>query len=209
MRAERSTPTAAGFTFPEIVATITLAAALGAVVVPAVTNQQKKGDPVRTASDAQAIRGAVEQFVADVHRYPNSVGQLTNQIRRTQKPLSGSLAASYTYAEDDTARWQGPYLARDSSALLPTGYNWKFLTTFVIDQLPEEGAVRDASGAPYVILEAPVAARDGGAAAMRLDRSYDDGNLATGSIRYRNCSTIPVCANGATDTLKILLIPVS
>lgn len=208
MRAEHSSP-ATGFTFPEIVATITLVAALGAVVVPAVTNQHKKGDPVRTASDAEAIRGAVEQFVADVHRYPNSMGQLTNQIRRAQKPLSGSLAASYTYADDDTARWHGPYLAKDSVALLPTGYNWKFLTTFVIDQLPTEGAVRDASGAPYVILEAPVAARDGGAEALHLDRSYDDGNLATGSIRYRVCSKAPVCTKAGTDTLKILLVPVS
>lgn len=203
------TPTKAGFTLPEVVVTITLIAALAAVVVPAVTNQLKKGDPVRTASDAQAIRGAVEQFLTDVRRYPNSMGQLTNAIGRTQKPLTGSVGATYDYAAGDTVRWNGPYLTKDSLGVLSTRYGWKFITNFFIDQLPASGVVNSTNGTRFMVLKAAVQSGDQGAAALLLDQSYDDGNLQTGSIRYRICTQAPACSSTAYDTLKVLLVPVT
>ena len=209
MRRSNRTPTKAGFTLPEVVVTITLIAALAAVVVPAITNQLKKGDPVRTASDAQAIRGAVEQFLTDVRRYPNSMGQLTNAIRRTQKPLVGSVGAAYVYAPGDTVRWKGPYLTKDSLGVLSTGYGWKFITNFYIDQLPASGVVNSATGTRFMVLKAAVQSGDLGAAALMLYQSYDDGNLLTGSIRYRVCTQAPACSNTTHDTLKVLLVPVS
>jgi prepilin-type N-terminal cleavage/methylation domain-containing protein len=209
MRKPNRKPMKAGFTLPEVVVTITLISALAAVVVPAITNQLKKGDPVRTASDAQAIRGAVEQFLTDVRRYPNSMGQLTSAIRRTQKPLTGSVGAAYVFAAGDTVRWKGPYLTKDSVGVLPTGYNWKFITNFYIDQLPTSGVVNTTTGTRFMVLKAAVPSGDLGAAALLLDQSYDDGNLLTGSIRYRVCTQAPACSNTANDTLKILLVPVS
>jgi len=209
MRRLNRTRNKTGFTLPEVVVTITLIAALAAVVVPAVTNQVKKVDPVRTASDAQAMRGAVEQFLADVRRYPNSVGQLTNAIHRTQKPLAGSVGNAYSYAPSDTVRWKGPYLTNDSIGVLPTGYNWKFIPSFYMDQLPKSGVVNSATGTRFMVLKAAVPSGDLGAAALQLDQAYDDGNLLTGSIRYRVCTQVPVCSNTARDTLKILLVPVS
>lgn len=209
MRALNRTQKKTGFTLPEVVVTITLIAALAAVVVPAITNQLKKGDPVRTAGDAQAIRGAVEQFLTDVRRYPNSIGQLTNTIRRTQKPLNGSIGNAYTYAAGDTVRWKGPYLTKDSLGVLLTGYNWKFLPNFYIDQLPTSGLVNTTKGTRFMVLKAGVPSGDFGAAALLLDQSYDDGNLSTGSIRYRVCSQSPACHSRSTDTLKVLLLPVS
>jgi prepilin-type N-terminal cleavage/methylation domain-containing protein len=208
MRKLNRKPTKAGFTLPEVVVTITLIAALAAVVVPAITNQLKKGDPVRTASDAQAIRGAVEQFLTDVRRYPNSMGQLTNAIRRTQKPLTGSVGTTFTYAAGDTVRWKGPYLTKDSLGVLLTGYNWRFSTNFYIDQLPASGVVNSTTGTRFMVLKAAVPSGDLGAAALLLDQSYDDGNLNTGSIRYRICSQSG-CSSTTNDTLKVLLVPVS
>jgi prepilin-type N-terminal cleavage/methylation domain-containing protein len=209
MRKLNRKPTKAGFTLPEVVVTITLIAALAAVVVPAITNQLKKGDPVRTASDAQAIRGAVEQFLTDVRVYPNSMGQLTNAIRRSQKPLAGSVGSAYKFAAGDTVRWKGPYLTKDSLAVLLTGFNWKFSTKFYIDQLPANGVVNAATGTRFMVLKAAVRSGDLGAAALMLDQSYDDGNLLTGAIRYRVCSQAPACSNTSNDTLKVLLLPVS
>jgi len=209
MRNRNRTPMTAGFTLPEVVVTITLIAALAAVVVPAITNQLKKGDPVRTVSDAQAIRGAVEQFLTDVRRYPNSMGQLTNAIRHTQKPLTGSVGAEYLYGASDTVRWKGPYLTKDSLGVLSTGYNWQFITNFYIDQLPASGVVNSTTGTRFMVLKAAVQSGDLGAAALMLDQSYDDGNLSTGSIRYRVCTQSPACSNTAHDTLKVLLVPVS
>ena len=199
----------AGFTLPEVVVTITLVATLAAVVVPTVTNQLKKGDSVRTAGDAQEIRGAVEQFLTDVRRYPNSMGQLTNAIHRAQKPLSGSVGATYSYADGDTVRWKGPYLTKDSVGTLFTGYGWKFAPSFYIDQLPASGVVSTPTGTRFMVLKAAVAPGDQGAAALLLDQAYDDGDLNTGSIRYRVCTRAPACSNAAKDTLKVLLVPVS
>ena len=202
-----------GFTLPEVIVTITLIAALAAVVVPAIASQIKKGDPSRVASDEQAIRGAVEQFLTDVRRYPNSIGQLTNAIAATtQSPLVGSVPSTLTYVTGDASRWRGPYITKDSAGALPTGFNWSFLTSFTVDTLAVSGVtgVTLANGTRYMVLRAPSTSFDNGASALLLDQMYDDGNLSTGAIRYRICTAAPACTGSNTpDTLKFLLMPIS
>ncbi|HEY9228264.1 MAG TPA: prepilin-type N-terminal cleavage/methylation domain-containing protein, partial [Gemmatimonadaceae bacterium] len=112
----------AGFTLPEVLVTITLVAALAAVVVPAVAGQLKKGDPSRVGQDVSAIRGAVEQFLSDVRRYPAAIQQVTAPITTSQAPLSST--AQSTYGAADVNRWRGPYLTKDSIGATSTGYGW-------------------------------------------------------------------------------------
>src|SRR3954471_16043996 len=68
-----------GFTLGEVLVTVALIAVLAAVVIPAVGSQITKGDLGRVSSDLLTLRSAMEQFIADVRRYPNSVSQLTNK----------------------------------------------------------------------------------------------------------------------------------
>ncbi len=116
----RSTRRKTGFTLPEIIVTISLIAALAAVVVPTVISQVKKGDPSRIGNDFLAVRGASEQFLTDIRKYPSSMYQLTNVITTSQTGLVGTSIANYGQAEVN--RWRGPYLNKDSAAARITGY---------------------------------------------------------------------------------------
>src|SRR5437763_232529 len=67
-----------GFTLGEVLVTVAIVAVLAAVVIPSIGSQITKGDLGRISSDLLTMRGGIEQFLSDVRRYPNSVGQLTN-----------------------------------------------------------------------------------------------------------------------------------
>src|SRR5689334_195618 len=96
-----------GFTLPEILVSISLVAILAAVVVPTITSQVRKGDPNRIGNDFLAIRGAVEQFLSDVRRYPASIGQLAHPIKTTQAGLASTMVGNF--AASDSTKWRGPY----------------------------------------------------------------------------------------------------
>jgi len=209
MTSRPAATTRRGFTLPEVIVTITLIAALASVVVPAIASQVKKGDPSRVASDAQAIRGAVEQFLGDVRRYPASAGQLTNVITVGKAPLVGSVPNTLLYTSGDVARWRGPYLTKDSVGALPTGFSWSFMSNFYVDTLAATGVIGSAVGTKYVVLKAPNTSFDNGAAALLLDQMFDDGNLNTGAIRYRICVSSACTPTTNADTLKYLLMPMS
>ena len=57
-----------------------------------------------------------------------------------------------------------------------------------------------ASGQRYMVMKVIMPVKDS-ISAKSLDSQFDDGNLQTGSIRYR--------ASAAADTLKFLLLPIS
>jgi len=187
----------AAFTLPEVLVTITLIAALAAVVVPAVASQLKKGDPSRVGSDFTAIRGAVEQFLSDVRRYPASIQQLTAPITTSLSPLPTT--AQGTYGTADVSRWRGPYLSKDSIGAVSTGYGWIFKANFEVDSLAPNGVSSTAAGQRYLVLKVIMPVNDS-LSVLQLDAQFDDGNLSTGTIRYRK---------GATDTLKLLVMPIS
>lgn len=100
-----------GFSLAELLVGLSIIAILAAVLIPAVAGQIGKSDATRALNDITAIRTGIEQFVADVHRYPGKLSHLTNQITVAQKDVNGS-----TYAASLVARWKGPYLARDTTA---------------------------------------------------------------------------------------------
>ncbi|MGH9886341.1 MAG: prepilin-type N-terminal cleavage/methylation domain-containing protein [bacterium] len=186
-----------GFTLPEVLVTITLVAALAAVVVPAVAAQLKKGDPSRLGQDASSIRGAVEQFLADVRRYPAAIQQITAPITASQAPLATTAQGNYGAA--DIARWKGPYLTKDSIGAVSTGYGYTFKPAFEVDTLLPTGTASATGGQRYMVLKIIMPVNDS-MSILQLDSQFDDGSLSTGSVRYRK---------GATDTLKFLILPIS
>ncbi len=186
-----------GFTLPEVLVTITLIAALAAVVVPAVASQLKKGDPSRVGSDFTAIRGAVEQFLSDVRRYPGGIQQLTASITTSVAPLASTAQGNYGTA--DVARWKGPYLSKDSIGAVATGYGWIFKPNFEVDTLGQTDASHTNGGQRYMVLKVIMPVNDS-LSVLQLDAQFDDGNLLTGNIRYRK---------GTVDTLKLLVMPIS
>ncbi len=181
-----------GFTLPEILVSITLLAVLAAVVVPAIASQVEKSDPTRIGNDLLAIRGASEQFLSDVRKYPTSLGQLTNVIKTSETPLIG------VYGKADSVRWRGPYLTKDSVATDSTGYSLAFKQPFDTSTMPISG-VSAGAGITYLLISVPGV---DSLSATKIDGMFDDGVLTTGSFRWKKKG-----ATG-TDTLKYLAIPI-
>jgi len=192
-----------GFTLPEVIVTITLIGVLASVVVPTIISQVKKGDPARVGSDFMAVRGAIEQFLTDVRRYPASIDQLTSVITTSQTPLA-STAGAAPYGSAEVQRWRGPYLSKDGTAALSTGFGLSMASSFDVDTLAATGAANVVGGQRYMVLSVPMkigtTVVNDQQSALELDRQFDDGVLSTGSIRYRT---------GTVDTLKFLLMPIS
>ncbi len=181
-----------GFTLPEVLVSITLIAVLAAVVVPTIAGQIRKSEPTRIGNDLLAIRGASEQFLSDVRRYPVSLGNLTNTIATGKSALVGT-----TYGNAEVNRWRGPYLNKDSAQADTTGYGAFIKQPFDTMSLAISGGGR-AAGILYMLVN--VIGVDSSNTAM-VDNMFDDGSPLRGSIRWIKGGT-------GTDTLRYLLLPV-
>ena len=109
-----------GFSLGEILIALAIIATLAAVIIPTVAGQIGKSDATRTIQDMTAIRTGIEQFMADVHRYPGRVSHLSNAITNTQRDVLTNL-----YTNALVAKWKGPYVGRDTvpgSGGLQTGF---------------------------------------------------------------------------------------
>jgi type II secretory pathway pseudopilin PulG len=183
--------------------TIALISVLAAVVIPAVTSQITKGDLGRVTSDLLTMRSAIEQYISDVRRYPNSVGQLIVKpaaATSTSGPLlaAGNVSpcpatAAFTimYTAQEVARWRGPYVNKDSVAAVSTGYAQSIRTCF---------DVQTASGQSYETILVPGIDVT---TASALDAAMDDGVLTTGALRW-----VTGGGGGVKDTLKFFAIPI-
>jgi prepilin-type N-terminal cleavage/methylation domain-containing protein len=189
-----------GFTLGEVLVTIALISVLAAVVIPVVTGQMAKGDIGRISSDLLAIRGGMEQFISDVRRYPNSVSQLTNKPGTTTAfgplPAAGNTTCpnpqtfAVTYNAQEVARWRGPYISKDSTAALQTGYSQSIRPCFHSVLL---------AGTNYETVLVPGIDN---ATALAIDIAMDDGVVTTGALQWaaRGVSTM--------DTLKFFALPI-
>ena len=200
-----------GFTLGEVLVTIALISVLAAVVIPAVASQITKGDLGRVTTDLLADQNAIQQFVADVRRYPKSLGQLIVLPTNTQGPLTPS---ANTYAAQELARWRGPYLNKDSAAAGLTGYSlrigssspaFKFDTLVVGATGVFTPAVSTAGDITYLVIAIPSMNQ---VTAQALDAAMDDGVLTTGAIRWKAAGDANNAA-GAVDTLKFLAIVIN
>jgi prepilin-type N-terminal cleavage/methylation domain-containing protein len=182
-----------GFSLAEILVSIAILAVVAAVVIPSIGGQLRSGDESRLQQDLTNLRGGIEQFLADVRRYPKSIGQLTNKPGVTESALVGGV-----YNAGQVGRWRGPYITKDSVFALKTGYDASFNTAFDTLTLATSGLAVSATGTRY--LRIYLVGFDS-TNALRLDQKMDDGDLTTGQIRWT--------VNTATaDTLFYLTIPV-
>lgn len=198
-----------GFTLGEVLVTVAIVSVLAAVVIPAITSQISKGDLGRVGGDLQALRSSAEQFVGDVRRYPKSLGQLVVKPTVSETPL----ASASVYGAQEVARWRGPYLPKDSIALGVTGYGLKIGTgvaDYKFDTMTVGTTGVFSPASPVVgdilYLVIPIASADQ-TTAQSIDGAIDDGNLTTGSVRWKAKADGSNSA-GAADTLKFLVMPI-
>jgi prepilin-type N-terminal cleavage/methylation domain-containing protein len=175
-----------GFSLAEILVAIAIVAVVGAVVIPSIGGQLRTGDESRIQQDLTSLRTAAEQFLADVRRYPNSVGQLVVKPATTESGLVGGV-----YTTGQVGRWRGPYLNKDSVSSTKTGYDLTLTTTFGFVNFP-------STTQKYLTLD--VATVDTGYA-RGIDRKMDDGVETTGMIQY-------TIGASSTTALKFYALPV-
>ena len=186
-----------GFTVGEMLVTIAIIAAIAAVLIPTIASQLSKADPQRLGNDSFAIRSGVEQFVNDVGQYPSNINELTTRIVANNAGSVGAIYGQFSVAERD--RWKGPYLSRDASAILKTGFDSTFNTIFNVDTLGTSGLSETTSTNPRFLT---LCIALDSASAVKVDAMFDDGNLATGVFRW-TLGTV-----STSDTLKFLLVPI-
>jgi hypothetical protein len=144
--------------------------------------------------DLTTLRSAIEQFVGDVRKYPASIGQLTAPLSTTMTQLK----SANTYTGSDVIHWHGPYLSKDSVAAQSTSHGAQILGVFDTVTLATSG-VTSTAGIKYLVVLLPGVDT---LTAAALDNLFDDGNVLTGSIRWRKNP------GNAKDTLKMLAMPV-
>jgi prepilin-type N-terminal cleavage/methylation domain-containing protein len=156
-----------GFSLAEILVAIAIVAVIAAVVIPSFGSQLRSGDEGRVQQDLTNVRSAIEQFLADVRRYPNSIGQLTNAPLVAHSALVGGV-----YKASQVSRWRGPYISKDSVSALLTGFDASITTAF--------DTVR-VGGNLYLEMEM---VNFDSTNATRLDVKMDDGVLTTGLVKW-------------------------
>lgn len=115
-----------GFTLAEVLVTLALIALLAAVLLPTVAGQILKGDSSRVTQDIEAVRSGMEQFLADVHRYPGKYSDLAKLITTSNTDINGA-----TYPSGLVSKWGGPYVTKDTSnAVVPTGFGANITNVF-------------------------------------------------------------------------------
>jgi prepilin-type N-terminal cleavage/methylation domain-containing protein len=175
-----------GFTLAEVLVTIAIIAVVGAIVIPSIGGQLRTGDESRVQQDLTSLRAAAEQFLADVRRYPNSIGQLVVKPAVSESGLLGGV-----YTASQVGRWRGPYLNKDSASSVKTGYDLTITTTFGFVNFP-------STTQKYLTID--MASVDTGYA-RGVDRKMDDGVENAGMIQY-------TIAASPTTTLKFYALPV-
>lgn len=179
-----------GFTLAELLVSLALIALLAAVLIPTVAGQLLKGDAGRVASDLNAVQTGIEQFLADVHRYPGKYSDLSKVITTTAATHTDILGNAYTAGL--VSKWKGPYVTKDTlNAVVPTGFGGNIVNVFQ--------SVANTNGVNYV---AVVIAGISSADFNKIDEQIDgtaSGGAATGLLRF---------VAGGADTVKFLAIPI-
>jgi general secretion pathway protein G len=179
-----------GFSLAELLVGMAIIALLAAVLIPAVAGQISKSDVTRTLQDLSAMRTGVEQFVADVRRYPGKLSHMTNPITNAQRDVNLVL-----YPATLVSRWKGPYVGRDTSA-----GSGGFITGFGAIALDSLVRVTFQPGVNYATVRiAGVTQADFDRMDVEIDGAV---NATSGVLRW-----VTGGASGV-DTVKFLTIPI-
>jgi len=179
-----------GFTLAEILIALALIAVLAAVLLPTVAGQIAKGDAGRTMQDLNAVRAGIDQFLADVHRYPKLVSHLTTKVTASDRDVNGAL-----YPSGLASKWSGPYINKvlndATPPAIPTGSGAGI----------QDSLARIAIGAvQYVTVR--IHPLDS-AAFARLDLEIDGP-----SASWTNAQTLGLLRRVTGDTVKYLAAPI-
>lgn len=182
-----------GFTLAEILIALALIAVLAAVLLPSVAGQIMKGDAGRVQQDLAVIRTGIDQFLADVHRYPRRYSHLYSPITIAQKDINGT-----TFPAGLVAKWAGPYVNRDLTAgVIQTGFGASIQDS--LDKVPNVGP----STPPYYVTVRIFGIDSAGF--VRLDNDIDGPSAwatarTTGLLRWNT--------GGGIDTTTYLVSPI-
>lgn len=178
-----------GFTLAEILIALALIAVLAAVLLPAVAGQIMKGDTGRTMQDLDAVRAGIDQFLADVHRYPRRVSHMTTAITTSQKDVNGA-----AYPSGLVAKWSGPYITKtlNDANVIPTGFGATIQDSLQI--------VANTNNVNYVTV---VIAGIDTIGFARLDLEIDGA-----STTVTNARTLGIVRWVTGDTVKYLATPI-
>ena len=120
----------AGFTLAEVLVALALIALMAAVLLPTVAGQILKGDAGRVQQDLEGVRSGIDQFLADVHRYPGKYSDLSKLIVASSAAHVDINGAQYTAGL--VSKWVGPYVAKDTTnASILTGYGGSIQNVFM------------------------------------------------------------------------------
>ena len=176
-----------GFSLAEILVAIAIIAVVAAVVIPSIGGQLRSGDESRVQQDLTNLRSGIEQFLADVRRYPNSIGQLTNVPTANAVAQPGLTGGVYTAGQ--VSRWRGPYITKDSVLALKTGFDVTMNSAFTSVAF---------GGITYLTITITNFETTN---ATRLDQKMDDGVLTTGQLQW-------VVTAAPLGTLTYYVIPI-
>jgi general secretion pathway protein G len=117
-----------GFTLAEILVALALIALLAAVLLPTVAGQILKGDASRINQDLNAVRSGMEQFLADVHRYPGRYSHLSQAVDNNDLDINGT-----KYPNGLWPKWGGPYVTKDTSTggYIESGFGSRLIDAFL------------------------------------------------------------------------------
>ena len=181
-----------GFTLAEILIALALIAILAAVLLPSVAGQIMKGDAGRTMQDLEAVRAGIDQYLADVHRYPLKYQQLTTKIVAGAKDINNTVLPSGLIS-----KWAGPYVTKtlNDAGVLPTGFGGTIQDSLI--------KTANTNGVSYVTIR--ILGLDSSAFA-RLEEQID-GPSATFGVSSSTGILQFVPVSGA-DTVKYLATPI-
>jgi prepilin-type N-terminal cleavage/methylation domain-containing protein len=183
-----------GFSLGEILVAVAITAVIAAVVIPSIGGQLNKGDVGRVSGDLTSIQNAVQQFLADVRRYPSAMASLQAKPSAATAADTGA-NGSGQYTATQVARWRGPYMTKDFSSSALTGFSGSFVTLFKVCNATGTCTANPAGQRYLTVLLPGLSSLE----MAQIDSSMDDGVATTGMIL--------TVATGV-DTLKFLMLPI-
>jgi prepilin-type N-terminal cleavage/methylation domain-containing protein len=173
-----------GFTLIEVLVTLTLIAAIVAIIAPTLFSQLDQGDATQLRGDMQNIANGVKTFRVDVSPvFPGQVEHLANEISTSESSLG-----SGSYNNGQVNRWNGPYIevettvSNDTDTVFTSGFGGEIINGF----LNEPNSTSTPGGASgWIVLQV---AGLSSSALTTMEEEFDSNatSSSSGRIRSRN-----------------------
>lgn len=173
-----------GFTLIEVLVTLTLIAAIVAIIAPTLFSQLDQGDATQLRGDMQNIANGVKTFRVDVSPvFPGQVEHLANAITTSESNLGGT-----SYNDGQVNRWNGPYIeiqtsvSNDTDTVFTSGFGGQIING-LLDEPNSTSTPGGASG--WVVLQV---AGLSSSALTTMEEQFDSNatSSSAGRIRSRN-----------------------